>query len=318
MYPVLCCKITIGGKSFTSVHSVTVKRSIFEVAATAKIEVPVTAVLRQQGQPPAYIETAQAITAGEPVEIRLGYDGVYRTEFRGYVKQLNLKTPLEIECEDEFYTTRSTSVTIQGKTTLSDVLAKCGVTVGHAVDLTIDELPVDNKPASWVLGKLKTDYGLSVFFDLDGKLYATEPYKVQGDAVRYRLRWNTIDEDELKFHRADDVKLKIKAICIYRDGTQIEATIGPKDGTEKTLYFYDVQDQKELAALADAQLRRYSYDGYSGKITTFLQPYAAPCMIAEIADPAYPQRDGRYYIEGTEVEYGTNGARRTIEIGLKV
>ena len=36
---------------------------------------------------------------------------------------------------------------------------------------------------AWVLGQLQTKYGLAVWFDLEGRVYACEPYKVVGDAV---------------------------------------------------------------------------------------------------------------------------------------
>lgn len=311
-------EITIGGIVFQGIHEVHIKRSIHTLAATASVKVPVTAVLRQQGEPPARIETARAVKVGDPVEIRLGYNGRYYVEFRGYVKLLNLQTPLEILCEDEFYTTRSRKVSLQGKTTLAEVLRKCGLKVGYCTALTLAAFQADGKPVAWILNQLSTKYGLAVWFDLEGRIYASEPYKVVGDTVKYRLRYNVIKDDDLKYHRADDVKLKIKAVCVFRDGTQIEAQIGAKDGTEKKLYFYDVEDKKQLAALAAAELKRYSYDGYSGKITTFLHPYAAPCMVAEIADEVYNARDGRYYIEGVETTFGTSGARRTVEIGIKV
>ena len=84
------------------------------------------------------------------------------------------------------------------------------------------------------------------------------------------------------------------------------------------LSFDKAARQAELAALAAAELKRYSYDGYAGRITAFLQPYAAPCMVAEIEDEVYHERDGRYYIEGVETTYGTGGARRTVEIGIKI
>lgn len=313
-----CSKITIGDKHFDGVHEVRIKRSIHTIGATASVKVPVTAVLRQTGTPPAYVETARAIKPGDRVEIQLGYDGRLCTEFRGYVKQLNLQTPLEILCEDEFYTTRRRNVTLQGKTTLAAVLNACGLAVGYAATLTLEAFPADDKPVAWVLGQLQTKYGLAVWFDLEGRVYASEPYKVVSDPVKYRLRCNVVRDDDLKYQRAEDVKLRIKAVCIYRDGTKVEAVIGPKEGTEKKLYFYNVKDQRELAALADAELKRYSYDGYAGKITTFLRPYAAPCMVAQIEDEVYRERDGRYFIESTETTYGTNGARRTVEIGIRL
>lgn len=313
----LCSHIVVGGKTFRGVNEVRINRSVHDLMATAVIKVPVTAVLKQNDSK-TYIETAKAIKVGDQVVIELGYNGSLQREFTGYVKQLNLKTPLEIVCEDQFYTTRSRSITLSGTQSLSSVLAKCGLTVGYSATLTLRNFVVANKPVSWVLGKLKSDYGLSIFFDMDGRIYAGEPYKVIDKAVKYCFRYNVIKDDNLEYHRADDVKLKIKAVCVYRDGTKVEAQIGAKDGTEKTLYFYDVKDQKELAALAAAELKRYSYDGYSGSIETFLQPYAAPCMVASITDPVYSERDGNYYIESVETTYGMSGARRTITIGLKV
>lgn len=313
----LCSKIEIEGKQFDGVNDVQIKRSVYELAATAIVKVPVTAILKQARRA-TEIETAKAIKVGDMVTIKLGYNGAYNTEFCGYVKQVNLKTPLEIECEDAFYLCRSKSVTMQGKTTLADVLKKCGLQTGYAATLTLSAFQVPNKSVAWVLSKLKTDYGLSVFFDLEGKVYACEPFKMQGKTVRYRFRENVIADDELQYHRADDVKLKIVATCIYRDGTKIEAKLGAEGGTEKKLYFYNVQDAKELAVLAQAELKRYAYDGYTGKIQTFLFPYAVPGMLAEIEDPVYAERNGRYYIESVETTYGTGGARRVVEIGLKI
>lgn len=314
----LCSKIEIGGKQFGGVNDVQIKRSIYELGATATVKVPVTAVLKQQGQPVTEVETAKAVKIGDPVKIELGYNDACNVEFQGYVKQINLRTPLEIVCEDAFYLCRGKSVTLSGKTTLSDVLQKCGLQVGYAATLTLEAFQVPNKSVAWVLSKLKTDYGLSVFFDLSGKVYAAEPFKMQGETVKYELRGNVISDDDLTYQRAEDVKLKINAVCIYRDGRKIEAKLGADGGTEKKLYFYDVKDAKELAALAKAELERYSYDGYTGKIKTFLLPYAEPTMIAAIQDKVYNERSGSYYIESTETSFGRSGARRTVEIGWRV
>lgn len=119
----LCCEIKIGPVSFKSVHDVKVKRSLYDLMATATIKVPVTAVLKHAGEPPTHIETAQAIKVGDKVEIKLGYDGSLNTEFIGYVKRLNYKVPLEIECEDEYYKLRFLNCVFSKKeTTLKDCL----------------------------------------------------------------------------------------------------------------------------------------------------------------------------------------------------
>lgn len=314
----LCSNIAVGGKAFDGVHEVVVKRSVFELGATATVKVPVTAVLKQKGQPSAYIETAKAIKVGDPVEIRLGYNGSYNLEFKGYVRQLNLKAPLEILCEDAFYLTRERTISHSGKTTLEAILQKCGLQVAYAAKLTLAAFSVSAKPVAWVLGKLKTDYGLCIYFDLEGRVYASEPYKLIGDTVRYRLRENVISDDDLTYQHADDVKLKVKAVCIYRDGTKVEATVGADGGREKTVYFYDVENEKELAILADAELKRHSYDGYAGKLETFLFPFATAGMVAQIEDAVYNERSGSYYVEGVETTFSTSGARRKVDIGIKV
>lgn len=312
----LCSKIEVGGKKFEGVNSVSIKRSIYDLASTATIKVPVTAVLKSKDET-KQVETAKAIKVGDKVKIELGYNDSYKVEFVGYVKAINLRTPLEIECEDEYYITRNRNVTLQGKTTLKDIIAECGLSARYLEELTLANFEADNRSVSWVLKELKTKYGLCIYFDLKGKLYAHAPSKVVGDAVKYQLRKNVISDDDLTYQRADDVKVSIKALCVYEDGTEVQATAGVEGGEQKTLHFYNVENEKELATLANIELERLSYDGYRGKITTFLQPYSQPTMVAEIVDEIYSERDGRYLIESVDTTFSRSGARRQIEIGRK-
>lgn len=317
---VLCCEIKIGSVSFKSVHEVTVKRSLYDLAATATVKVPVTAVLKHAGEPPTHIETAQAVKVGDAVEIKLGYDGTTYTEFRGYVKRLNYKVPLEIECEDEYYKLRFVNCVYSKKeTTLKECLNSVltGVKFGNVIDLTLKNFVVNGKPGSWLLGYLKKEYGLVAWFDIEGKLYVGKANDVRGETVKYVLRENVISDDELKYQLAEDVKLKVKAVCYYKDGTKIEGELGVDGGEQRTFYYYDVKDAAELKALANEELKRYSFDGYRGKITTFLLPYALPGMVASIEDKVYNERSGDYFIESVETSFGTGGGRRTVEIGIK-
>ena len=315
---VLGCEIKVGNKRFTAVNDVTIERSVYKLGATATVKVPVTAVLRQADLPETRVETAQAIAVGDPVEIYLGYNGALRLEFRGYVKALNLRTPLEIVCEDEFWACRRRNVTSGGTVTLSALLAKCGLSVAFAETLTLKNYAVPDKPVSSVLANLVKNYGLSIFFDLDGRVYACRPEKVVGDAVKYELRYNVISDDDLQYLNRKDVKIQVKAISFKADGTKVEAKKGVEGGTSKTLYFYDVNSMQELATLVQNELERETADGYDGSITTFLQPYAAPAMLATITDPVYPDRSGDYYIESVRTTFGRNGARRRVEIGTQV
>ncbi|MBL0144937.1 MAG: hypothetical protein IPP48_03425 [Chitinophagaceae bacterium] len=61
-----------------------------------------------------------------------------------------------------------------------------------------------------------------------------------------------------------------------------------------------------------------SYDGYEGKITSFLQPFCQHGWKAGLTDKSFPERSGDYLITSVEVTYGMSGARRTVELGEKI
>lgn len=315
---VLTCDIKIGNMTAKAVNNVQIKRSVYTLGDTAVIKLPVTAILRQSGEPAVKIETVQAVKIGDKVEIKLGYNNRMRMEFVGYVKRINRKTPIEIECEDEFYQCRYRNVKTSGTITLKDLLQKCGLQIGFCENLTLKNFIVPDKPVSSVLSKITTDYGLCIFFDLEGKIYACRPEKIVSETVKYECRKNVISDDDLQYQKKEDLSIQIKAICIKKDGTKIEAKKGTEGGIVKTRYYYDVENETELAVLVERELNSEKSDSYTGSITTFLEPFAMPTMIAQINDPIYQERSADYYVESVETTFGTSGGRRKIEIGAKI
>lgn len=313
----LCCNITIGGVSFNQVHSVEIDRSIDTLGATATIKVPVTAVLRSEDSS-KQTETAKQVNVGDKVVIELGYNDSLQREFVGYVRRVNLRSPLEIECEDEIYTARNNSVLLKGKMTLSDIISQCGLQGGNVDALTLTDFEADNKSVAWVLGKIKSKYGLAIYYDLDGKVHAHSPTEVTSSSVAYKLRYNVITDNDLTYQRAEDVKFCVIAKCTTADGTDVQVKAGVEGGESKTIEFYNVESLQELSEIAQRELKRYSYDGYRGQITTFLEPFAEPTMVAKIEDDIYPGRNGSYLIEGVKTTFGQQGARRVIDIGIKI
>ena len=318
----LTADIQIGAYTFNHVNEVKVEKSVDTLGSTASIKIPTTAYLVSQGEKTTAVETARQFKPGDFVTIKLGYDGDNQEEFFGFVRRINLTTPIEIECEDWVYMLKKRKyLKSWKKTTLLDVLKF--IVTGTGIELNANiptvefvNFQLDTNGAD-ALQKIKDEYGLTVYFH-KGELYAGLAYAIERGRVKYRLRYNVIEDNDLKWRRAEDVELNVKAICIKKDNTKIEAEVGDKDGEKRTLFFYDVQSVKQLETLAKEELQKYKYDGYEGKITTFLQPFADIAYVAEIDDPVYSERGGNYWVHTVEVTYGTGGARRVVHLGIKI
>jgi hypothetical protein len=326
---VLGCDITIGPFNFKSVHEVKVRRSLHNYLDTASIKIPASARLRQNGILTETVETAKAIQAHMPVLIKLGYNGDLRQEFRGYVARVNVATPCEIEVEGMFHLLKFKTY----KKAFREVSLK------QLFEYLIAELPdiqlsrnmpdaplgvfyCDGRTGTEILEELKKD-GFAIYFR-DNELYGGLQYTEVYDTVKYRLGWNVIKDNQLKYRREQDVKARIKAIYIKPDNERIVVTVGNGSGIERTQYYTNISGKddneikKNLRLEAEGDLKELSYDGYEGKITTFLQPFAVAGDAAEIEDENYPERSGKYIIETSEVTFGTGGARRVLEIGKTV
>jgi len=329
---VLNCDITIGQYRFTSVHQVKVKRSLHSYVDTAVVKIPASARLKQEGQVTSSQETAKLIQEKMPVLIKLGYNGELHEEFSGYVGRVNFTTPVEIECEGHFQPLKYLQFTKSWEnTTLLEVLQYLVTGTDIALSSRIPDAPlgkvyIDNQSGTEVLDMLKK-WGFAVYFN-GRELYAGLQYveKPVGKEVRYRLGWNVIRDNQLKYRRAEDVKVKLIARTRNQENMIVSTTVGDKNGMERVIeYPYanvvgktTAEIEANLKEKAESDLKGISYDGYEGKITTFLVPFALPNDTAKLEDPQYGERDGAYIVESTEVTFGTTGARRVLEIGIKV
>ncbi len=327
MYYIPRLHITIGDAQFVRAQEVVVEKSSDILEDTAVIKIPATARLLQSNKA-ITVRTAQQFKVGDKVSILLSYKGVFKkVEFQGYVKKINPTQPLEIECEDATWLLRRKNVNKSWKsTTLKDVLQE--IVKGTGVELSADVPPItfspfyiQNSDAAFALQKLKDEYGLAVYFQEDGKLYAGLAYTQSTGTVKYALNGkyvNVIDANSLKWHTKDDVKIKIKAVSIHQDNTRTEVEFGDKDGALRTIHLYNVKNKSELEKLAKKELERVKFDGYKGDIKTFLIPEAIPGMEAIIEDVNFPERSGVYYVESVKTTFNTSGVRRTVKLGIQL
>lgn len=330
MYVKLNCKITVttlSGKliKFTSLNDCVIDKSIDKLFTTCKIKLPTSARLKSiTGN--SNIDTAAAFAKGDKINVQLGYNDRLNEEFEGFIDKINLTTPLEIECEGyEFHLRDSLQTKTFATTNLKELL---NYILAGVNQIMIDTKAIPNiKMVNYIipanckridaLQQLKENYGLTIYFIKD-VLYAGLDFVKYLGTVKYSLGVNTPRVNELKYQTAADTKLRIKAIQINKDNTKFEAETGDSSGETRTLYFYTAKNKEDLIKLAQAEIIKYKFDGFTGKLTSMLEPYSHPGMVAKIADIKYPERSGNYEIRSVTTSFGTSGAKRTVEIGKVV
>ena len=323
--------ITVGKYRFKGINAVNdIKRSINSTLGTATIKVPINAVIRHKDGTNLNVLTAQAIKRGDPVTIELAYNGKFKKEFSGFVSRINYNRPLEIECENAIFLLKQKNICKIFKDTTLDAVLKdiCegtgikyttgGETIKVEKLLLCDDQkqPVDRATA---LNYTIEQLCLSGFFNVDNLLFVGLRQGLKNGKVKYRLGWNTIKDDDLKRHYAEDEKVLIKVFYFDSKGKKHSYNFGDKDGCVKTIHLDGVRDIKTIEKLAKNELAKYKFNGFEGKINGFLQPFCDVGYVANVIDEQYNERTNEsYYCEGVEVNFDTNGARRKSLIGAIV
>src|SRR3954464_2289771 len=89
-----------GFKNIIKPNSIKWKRSITDYSDTATITLPTIAMLKSNGgEDYKQVETGLQFREGMEVLIKCGYDGKNQTRFKGFIRRINPKSPLELECE---------------------------------------------------------------------------------------------------------------------------------------------------------------------------------------------------------------------------
>lgn len=320
--------ITIGNYTFTRCNEVVIERSTAIVQDTARIRLPLTARLMIDGEPGAQVETARTFGVGDKVAIRLSYKDHYDgLEFVGFVKRIHVGQPLEIECEDAIWLLRRKNIKKSWeKTTLEEVLKEIvsgtGIVVaGNIPIIHMEPFGLNDVDGAFALQKLSDEFGLRAYIKPNGTLWCGLAYTENEGSVNYNINGkqsNVINAGDLKWRAKEDVKIKVKAVSIHRDNTRTEVEFGDEGGALRTMNFYNVQSKEELEKLARQKLDELKFDGYEGKITTLLIPHVVPGMRAVLIDSIFGQRSGSYYVESVKTSYGSAGARREVELGIKL
>lgn len=353
---VLNSVIKIGTYTFRGgVNELTIKKNVNVIVDTAVLKIPglgrivavknlVNAALNIIGlgvQQPASnlpissVQTAKLFAEGDKVSIDLGYNGDLRNEFRGFVRRVNLTTPVTIEMEGYAWQLRNQNILMSWKlTTVKEVLARIiqGTDIVLSADIPEIKLTsffIKNENGLKVLEYFKRKMLLTVYFD-DNVLYAgiqevrtTAPGTGQIGTLaetKYNIGYNCpTNQPDLKQRLAKDNLVRVRLKTKGKNGKHVLYEAGDTNGAIIDRIIPFSSDQNYLKQKAAEYLKRLKYDGYEGALNGFLQPYCKPGFKATLTDKKYNgARAGSYFVSGTEVTFGVRGAKRKTEITYRL
>lgn len=314
-------EITIGSLTINFVRRYEVETSFNNFTDTAKIEVPRKVIFQKEQK-----RIEELINVGDKVTIKRGYFPELKTRFEGYVARIRPNIVTTIECEDASWLCKRTSINYsKDNVTVSQLISDnlpAGLSV-EAVDANIGKFRIKNATLAQVLEKVRQKYGLRSWFEGTTLICGLPYLRDAGDDhdIKFDVHVPLGGGDSLSYIKADDVRLKVKAISMLPDNTKLEVEVGDPDGEVKTYTTYNVTSVEELKKVAEANLDLLKYEGFRGSFTIFGSPMIKHGDKIRAENKLNPlQFDGsRYAVKSvTEVLDVTEGIRQDVELGQKV
>lgn len=309
-------RVTIGSVVFNQVNRVEISESVTELGDKATI------ILPRNYRQIAGKSVLDIIKVGDAVTIELGTDGKYYPEFTGFIGQIEADAPLVLHVDDHFYPLKRNSFKNSWeKATLREVLTF--IAPGYTIvcpDVNLSGFQIDNVSSYRVLTALQEQYGFTSF--VRGNIINCQfPFDVRGFGQTHTYEFGRhVKKNNLKYNRAEDIKVKIKAIANPRTGSKIKYETGSTDpdASLRTLNFGNLT-QNELKEYADKAYNKLCFDGYTGSITGFAYPRTHAGDTLKIIDANQADRAGDYLIEKTIIRYDiSNGFERENTLSYKV
>lgn len=325
----LTCKIEIDKYEFDFANNIEIVSSWKELSDKCTLKLPSNATLTLENPSTGKVQEEfsfeKKFKTGMTVKVYVGYDNDNLLEFQGYISEIKPKIPFEIVCEDEMYQLkRASAISGAYSGTLKGILQKYFPTSKISAkipDVVLSNFIIDKATPAQLLQSLKESYGLCAYFrnkELFVGMAYTEFEKV--NPIKYHFQRNVIGgSDNLTYRKAEDTKIKVKAISILKNNTRVEVEAGDKEGETRTLHTYNEPDKTKLKAWADSQLSLLKYEGYSGSIESFGIPSIRHSEAVEFFDERYAERKNQVYAaDKVTTTWGMNGFHRKIEIGPRL
>ena len=310
-------EVKIGEFYLGMVDSITIHKSVELLADTCEIVLPAARLNKA-------LEIEEQIKRGDEVSVSIGYKEVgIKEDFKGYLQRISTDGgSIKLFCEDDLFQFRKDLPNEElKKISLSDLLSKVvkGIGKNYKVNCSYtwvyDKFVIRDATGYDVLKKVQEECGADIYLK-DGVLHIHPPGEVIGKERFYDFAVN-IEEAELSFKRAEDKKVKVVVKAIMPDGKVKEIEVGSTGG-EKVEVKCHASDTASMKARGEAEVKRRTFDGYDGSITTWLIPECNPGDTASIHDGDYTYKDGTYFVRSVTTEFSEAGGKRKVELGYRL
>ncbi len=317
MYVAMQPLVTIGDVVFDHVGSVEIKQSVIQLTDTATMTLPRAYKLKDKN-------VLDYIKVGDQATIQLGYNGELHEEFSGYVREINTSIPLVIHLDDEMYQLKKGNIIDSWeKITLKELLTE--IAPGYKTEcpkVNLGKFQIDSASPFIVLQELKKQYGFYSW--TKGKtLHCGFAYDIKDNAPVNHVYTYGLNipkgGNQLKYNRKEDIKLRVTAIANKPNGKKLKVEIGSKDrdAQQRTLNFGD-KTKEELKELANKELAKIRFDGYTGTIRGFGIPLTMAGDTLELRNMPEADGNGKYLIEAVTIKWGKGGYLRTNKLSYQV
>ncbi len=262
------------------------------------------------------------VQRGDAVKVWLGYDDELQLAFSGYVRDIGFKSPIVLTCENEMFklkqqpTEKKAYKSVNLETLLKDQGINYRINVMGEQNLGQYRVIADTVAA--LLGHLKEN-GIRSFFRMeDGTpvLYCGVLFEKQESPTQvFATGVNIISDQSLEQQKAENIRLRVKAISLMPNNKKIKVDVGDADGERRTLHTYN-KTESELKAWAEQEIKRLKRDGLTGSFTTF--GYKLVDKLTTIGMKIDGEKKGVYQVRKNVIKYGTGGFRQEITLGARI
>lgn len=331
-------KITINGLVLPFVSNVEIKSTRNDFTDTAIITLP-------NRIPQLNERISDKIAKGSSVKIELGYFPNLSTEFEGYVSQVIPEKTAVIQCENESYNIKRSSIgrdIIQKKTTLSKLIG--AIYTGESF---IDEINIGDWKVSKtstvvdVLAELQSKFKIYSYFRGSVLIVGANSDPRQKQEITAHFQRNVpMGESSYNFKQAEADRIVVKATNINRSG-QINEVYAYYDGSPAVIVFSKVATtsgavnefniggqsdltESDLRVLAKTRLEALSFTGVDGSVTIYGPRRSGEFSakhgdICNVIDLGVPEKNGKFAIVEVIKRFGVGvGYRQDLGLGITI